>query len=204
MTQYSDLQKSYHGIAARLDRLPIGKVQKKTLFILGGVIFCDSIDMSIGGPVIAQLLSTGWSDSGLNALFVSITMVGYLFGGLLSGVISDGIGRKKAALTLCALFSAGCLVGAAAPNMYFLIGCRFIMGLGLGGRISMLLLYSVRIHPIEEAWPVASLHCSGCKFRHSRWCVSVHGDSADDWLACNLPVLRFARCCVFHSDSQIC
>lgn len=29
MTQYSDLQKSYHGIAARLDRLPIGKVQKK-------------------------------------------------------------------------------------------------------------------------------------------------------------------------------
>lgn len=135
MTQYSDLQKSYHGIAARLDRLPIGKVQKKTLFILGGVIFCDSIDMSIGGPVIAQLLSTGWSDSGLNALFVSITMVGYLFGGLLSGVISDGIGRKKAALTLCALFSAGCLVGAAAPNMYFLIGCRFIMGLGLGAHI---------------------------------------------------------------------
>lgn len=133
MAQNTDLQKSYHGVAARLDRLPIGKVQKKTLFILGGVIFCDSIDMSIGGPVIAQLLSTGWSDSNLNALFVSITMVGYLFGGLLSGAISDGIGRKKAALALCALFSLGCLAGAAAPDMYFLIGCRFIMGLGLGG-----------------------------------------------------------------------
>lgn len=133
MAQNTDLQKSYHGVAARLDRLPIGKVQKKTLFILGGVIFCDSIDMSIGGPVIAQLLATGWSDSNLNALFVSITMVGYLFGGLLSGAISDGIGRKKAALALCALFSLGCLAGAAAPDMYFLIGCRFIMGLGLGG-----------------------------------------------------------------------
>ena len=128
-----ELQKSYHGIALRLDRLPIGKVQKKTLFILGGVIFCDSIDMSIGGPVIAQLLASGWSDANLNAIFVSITMVGYLFGGLLSGAISDGIGRKKAALALCALFSAGCLIGAAAPDMYFLIGCRFIMGLGLGG-----------------------------------------------------------------------
>ncbi len=128
-----DLQRTYHGIAARLDRLPIGKVQKKTLFILGGVIFCDSIDMSIGGPVIAQLLTTGWSDPNLNAIFVSITMVGYLFGGLISGAISDGIGRKKAALFLCALFSVGCLAGAAAPDMYFLIACRFIMGLGLGG-----------------------------------------------------------------------
>lgn len=128
-----ELQKSYHGIALRLDRLPIGKVQKKTLFILGGVIFCDSIDMSIGGPVIAQLLASGWSDAGLNAIFVSITMVGYLVGGLLSGAISDAIGRKKGALTLCALFTAGCLLGAASPDMYFLIGCRFIMGLGLGG-----------------------------------------------------------------------
>ena len=64
-----ELQKSYHGIALRLDRLPIGKVQKKTLFILGGVIFCDSIDMSIGGPVIAQLLASGWSDANLNAIF---------------------------------------------------------------------------------------------------------------------------------------
>ena len=128
-----ELQKSYHGIALRLDRLPIGKVQKKTLFILGGVVFCDSIDMSIGGPVIAQLLASGWSDAGLNAIFVSITMIGYLFGGLLSGAISDGIGRKKAALALCTLFSAGCLLGAVSPDMYFLIGCRFVMGLGLGG-----------------------------------------------------------------------
>ncbi len=131
--QSAQLQASYHGVAARLDRLPIGKMQKKMLFLLGGVVFCDSIDMNIGGPVIAQLLASGWSDSGLNAMFVSITMAGYFFGSLLAGMVSDGLGRRNSVLVLTGLFTVGCLAGAAAPDMYFLIGCRFIMGLGLGG-----------------------------------------------------------------------
>lgn len=126
------LQKSYHGIAARMDRLPISGFHKKILWLLGGVTFCDSIDMNIGGPIIAQLLATGWSDASLNSLFVSITMVGYLFGGLIAGALSDGIGRKKAVVICTSLFTAGCFAAAFSPDMYFLIGCRFIMGLGLG------------------------------------------------------------------------
>ncbi|AJC12429.1 hypothetical protein JI75_06905 [Berryella intestinalis] len=129
----SGLQCSYHGIAARLDRLPISDMQKKMLFLLGGVVFCDSIDMNIGGPVIAQLLASGWSDSGLNALFVSTTMAGYFFGSLLAGTIADALGRRKSILFLTALFCGGCFVGAFAPDMCFLIVCRFVMGLGLGG-----------------------------------------------------------------------
>lgn len=126
------LQKSYHGIAARMDRLPISGFHKKILWLLGGVTFCDSIDMNIGGPIIAQLLATGWSDASLNSLFVSITMVGYLFGGLIAGALSDGIGRKKAVVICTSLFTAGCFAAAFSPDMYFLIGCRFVMGLGLG------------------------------------------------------------------------
>lgn len=132
-SQSAQLQRSYHGIAARLDRLPIGRFQKKMLFLLGGVCFCDSIDMNIGGPVIAQLLAEGWSDAGLNAMFVSITMAGYFFGGLLAGGVSDSLGRRKSILLLAGLFTLGCYVGAASPNMQFLIVCRFAMGLGLGG-----------------------------------------------------------------------
>ncbi len=123
---------SYHGIAARLDRLPRSKVHRKLLWLLAGVTFCDNIDMNIGGPIIAQLLVSGYSDATLNAAFVSITMLGYLFGGLLAGVIADGIGRKKAVIICASVFTAGCLCAAAAPNMHVLIGCRFIMGLGLG------------------------------------------------------------------------
>ncbi len=126
------MQKSYHGVAARIDRLPITGFHKKILWLLGGVTFCDSIDMNIGGPIIAQLLQSGWSDAAMNSLFVSITMVGYLFGGLLAGALSDGIGRKKSVVVCTTIFTIGCFAAAFSPDMQFLIACRFIMGLGLG------------------------------------------------------------------------
>lgn len=119
--QTDALQISYHGIAARMDRLPISNFHRKLLWLLGGVVFCDSIDMGIGGPIIAQLLATGWSDAGLNSLFVSITMLGYFFGGLMAGALSDSIGRKKAVIIFCLFFTVGCFAAAFSPDMYFLI-----------------------------------------------------------------------------------
>lgn len=131
-TAMSSVQKSYYGIAARLDRLPAGKAVRTVLWLAGGVCFCDSIDANIGGPIIAQFLLNGWSDMNLNAVFVSMTGVGYLLGGLISGIVSDGIGRKKALIIFPAIFTVSAIVASMSPNMYFLIGCRFLMGLGLG------------------------------------------------------------------------
>lgn len=68
-----ELQTSFHGIAARLDRLPSGAFQRRAMWLIGGVCFCDCLDMNVGGPIIAELLASGWSDAGLNSLFVSIT-----------------------------------------------------------------------------------------------------------------------------------
>ena len=44
------MNSSYHGIAARLDRLPISGFHKKILWLLAGITFCDSVDMAVGGP----------------------------------------------------------------------------------------------------------------------------------------------------------
>lgn len=54
------LQSSYHGIAARMDRLPISGFHKKILWLLGGVTFCDSVDMAVGGPIGMILQDQGW------------------------------------------------------------------------------------------------------------------------------------------------
>ena len=130
--QSQETQMSSHGIAARLDRLPSGSFQKKAMWLIGGVCFCDCLDMNVGGPIIAQLLANGWSDANLNAIFVSITAFGYLCGGLMAGMVSDYFGRVKACIANTIIFSAGCLAACMAPDMYFLIACRFIMGIGLG------------------------------------------------------------------------
>ena len=66
------------------------------------------------------------------ALFNSITMIGYLIGGLMAGALSDGIGRKKAVLICGSIFTVFCFVAAGAPDATFLTACRFFMGLGLG------------------------------------------------------------------------
>ena len=132
------LNSSYHGIAARLDRLPISGFHKKILWLLAGITFCDSVDMAVGGPIGNILQNTydaagnQWMTLEQFAIFNSITMVGYLIGGLMSGAISDGIGRKKAVLICGSIFTAFCFVAAGSPDATFLTACRFFMGLGLG------------------------------------------------------------------------
>ena len=83
----SEAQTSYHGIAARLDRIPITGMHRKVLWLLAGITFCDSVDMGVGGPIGAVLQSTydaagnQWMTLEQFALFNSITMIGYLVGG---------------------------------------------------------------------------------------------------------------------------
>ncbi len=132
------LNSSYHGIAARLDRMPISGFHKKILWLLAGITFCDSVDMAVGGPIGNILQNTydaagnQWMTLEQFAIFNSITMVGYLIGGLMSGALSDGIGRKKAVLICGSIFTAFCFVAAGSPDATFLTACRFFMGLGLG------------------------------------------------------------------------
>jgi putative MFS transporter len=128
----SDAQKSFHGIAARLDRMPISGFHMKIMWLLAGITFCDSVDMSIGGPIGAVLQDEGFMTLEQFAFFNSITMIGYLIGGLGSGLVSDNFGRKKAVITCGTIFTAACFVAAMAPNADFLTACRFIMGIGLG------------------------------------------------------------------------
>ena len=128
----SNAQKSFHGIAARLDRMPISGFHMKIMWLLAGITFCDSVDMSVGGPIGAVLQDEGFMTLEQFAFFNSITMIGYLIGGLGSGLISDNFGRKKAVITCGTIFTAACFVAAMAPNADFLTGCRFIMGIGLG------------------------------------------------------------------------
>lgn len=128
----NDAEKSFHGIAARLDRMPISGFHKKIMWLLAGITFCDSVDMAVGGPIGAVLQTEGFMTLEQFAFFNSITMVGYLIGGLLAGAISDALGRKKAILTCGTVFTIFCFVAAMAPNADFLTACRFFMGLGLG------------------------------------------------------------------------
>jgi putative MFS transporter len=81
------------------------------------------------------LLSEGWTTIELNGWFQSITMTGYLIGALISGVVGDHLGRRKALLTFVAIFIGATFLAAFSPNMIVLIAFRGLMGIGLGAFI---------------------------------------------------------------------
>lgn len=121
--------KPYSG--ARLDRLPASKSQWK---IFGLVAFGLLVSWSnaIGGLVLAQLQQIGWTDNNITAIFSSLTTAGMFFGAFIGGIIGDKIGRRKSYLLFVFIHILSMIIGAASPNMTFLIVCRFVMGFALG------------------------------------------------------------------------
>ncbi|MDN4572184.1 MFS transporter [Pandoraea cepalis] len=119
----------------RLDRLPISGFHRRILWLIGGGMFLDSFDIYLAGGVLGALAKSGWSTMQLNATFLSATFVGMLLGALTAGVLGDRKGRKFTYQFNLAIFGLASLAGAFAPNMTWLIVCRFFMGLGLGAEI---------------------------------------------------------------------
>lgn len=126
------LNKCTHGIAARIDRMPMGKWQRKLMWLFGGAIFIDSLDNYVGGGILASLVASGWSTIDLNSMFVSCTMFGYLIGSFIAGYLGDKYGRRRALLINIMIFTLATIGAAASPTMEVLIAMRFVMGIGLG------------------------------------------------------------------------
>lgn len=120
---------------ARLDRLPISGFHRRILWLIGGGMLLDSIDLYLAAGVLGELMRNGWSTISLNAAFLSSTFVGMLIGAVASGLLGDAKGRKFTYQFNLMIFGLASLAGAFAPSMPWLIVCRFFMGLGLGAEI---------------------------------------------------------------------
>jgi putative MFS transporter len=123
------------GAGPRLDRLPIAPFHWRLLRMVGAGLFLDSVDVYMAAGLLGSLVHSGWSDMAHNARFISATFAGMFFGAWLAGVLGDRLGRRFAYQSNLLIFGIASLAGAAAPTMQWLIGLRFIMGIGLGAEI---------------------------------------------------------------------
>jgi MFS transporter, putative metabolite:H+ symporter len=119
-------------IGARLDRLPLSKFHRRMLLLIGAGLFLDSFEVTLMAGVLGALIQTGMSDIAMNAKFVSATFAGLSVGALFAGAIGDRLGRKASYQFNLILFGAFSILAAFAPDMWWLIAARFIMGIGLG------------------------------------------------------------------------
>ncbi|XP_068661413.1 inositol transporter 1-like [Aristolochia californica] len=68
----------------------------------------------------------------LQETIVSMAVVGAIIGAAAGGWLNDAYGRKKATMLADVVFTVGSIIMAVAPDPYFLIFGRLLIGLGVG------------------------------------------------------------------------
>jgi len=103
------------------------------MFISGMGFFTDAYDLFIIG-VVMSLLKETWKVGHLEeSLVESTALLASAIGALLFGRVADMLGRKRIYGVEVLVLAAGAIACAFAPNILWLIGLRFILGIGIGG-----------------------------------------------------------------------
>lgn len=105
----------------------------RAMLISGLGFFTDAYDLFIIGAALV-LVKSEWHLSGtMVGLVGSTTLLANFLGALVFGRLADILGRKKLYGLVAAIMSVGAILTAFSPNIYWLIGFRFLLGLGIGG-----------------------------------------------------------------------
>ncbi|CAB3777823.1 4-hydroxybenzoate transporter PcaK [Paraburkholderia caffeinitolerans] len=126
-----------HELDHAMDGIGVTAAHKKIIFlIMLGVMFDVFEQNAVGlvGPILRQQWGISVSQIGfLNTLTFSAAALGRVA----SGYIADRYGRRVMLNVNLLLFTLGAVICALAPNYAVLSSGRFIVGIGLGGEISV-------------------------------------------------------------------
>lgn len=93
-----------------------------------------------------------------SGLIVAALAIGAIFGASGAGRLSDRIGRRKVLFILGALFVVGSLASSAAGGAISLIGCRVVLGLGVGGASALVPVYLAEMAPARSRGRLGGLN----------------------------------------------
>ena len=116
-----------------MDNAQISKDHWKIMFISGMGFFTDAYDLFIIG-VVMSLVKPIWHIGKVEESLVDSTaLLAAAFGALLFGRVADMLGRKRIYGVEVLVLAVGAIASAFSPNIWWLIGLRFILGIGIGG-----------------------------------------------------------------------
>lgn len=120
-------------LLARMDDAKISPLHWKIMFISGMGFFTDAYDLFIIG-VVMEMLKHEWSISPVaQGLVTSTALLASAVGAVLFGRIADMVGRKRIYGYEVMVLAAGAIASAFSPGIWWLIGFRVILGIGIGG-----------------------------------------------------------------------
>ena len=116
-----------------LDDSKITRFQIKTMFVAGMGFFTDAYDLFVIG-IVVSLLKTQWNLTTTQVSWLnSATLLASAFGAIVFGRIADMLGRKRIYGYEVLILAVGAIASAFSPGYTFLIVCRVILGIGIGG-----------------------------------------------------------------------
>lgn len=123
---------------------------------IGGFLFGYDTGVISGALLfIKQDFSLGSFEQGL---VVSVLLLGAMLGALLVNRPADRYGRRATLAGVAIIYTIGIAAAAIAPSFGFLLGARFVMGLGVGAASAMVPLYLSEIAPSNVRGALVSLN----------------------------------------------
>ncbi len=125
---------------------------------IGGFLFGFDTGV-ISGTLIFLQDAKGWAltDSELGGVTTAV-LLGAVFGCLVSGKITDILGRKKIIIITSVIFMCGAVLSGSAPNVNFLIISRLFLGIGIGIASFSVPLYIAEISPTRHRGALVTIN----------------------------------------------
>jgi MFS transporter, PHS family, inorganic phosphate transporter len=118
---------------AQLDETKVSKRQIKIMFVSGMGFFTDAYDLFVIG-IVVSLIETQWKLSTNQVSWLnSATLLASAVGAIVFGRVADMLGRKRIYGYEVLILAIGAIASAFSPNYTFLLVCRVILGIGIGG-----------------------------------------------------------------------
>jgi MFS transporter, PHS family, inorganic phosphate transporter len=120
-------------LLAEMDEAPTGWEHWKLVLTAGMGFFTDAYDLFIIGVAVTMIKSEWGIASYQKSLVSSLALLTSAVGAVVFGRVADKLGRKKIYGYEALVLAAGALATAFAPNIWWLIGLRGVLGFGIGG-----------------------------------------------------------------------
>lgn len=130
------MENNYIRVPWRMERIPPNGYTRLIAFILGLGFFFEWINngsISYFLPVFAEEFGLTKDVLGIIG---SVSNIGVMVGSLVSGLVSDRVGRKKVIVIAMIMWGIAGLAQASAQNLVMLIGTRILLGFAIGIQLS--------------------------------------------------------------------
>ncbi len=120
-------------VLERMDEAKLSGLHWKIMFISGMGFFTDAYDLFIIGVAMALIKQEWHIGATEEGLVGSTALLASAVGAVLFGRIADMLGRKRIYGYEVLVLAVGAIASAFSPNIWWLIGFRVILGIGIGG-----------------------------------------------------------------------